>query len=308
MTRGIDLKKDQYIRKITWIGLILNLFLSVLKFWAGVVAASQTLLADAVHSLSDCTTDVAVIVGSYYWSKPADENHPYGHRRLETLVTVFIGIVLFGAAIGIVWKAITTLNEPPAAPPGRLALFVVLFSIISKEILYRWMAAIGKRIKSPALAANAWHHRTDAISSIPALIAIGGAIILPAWTVLDHVGAVVVSIFIFQAALKIAWPGLREMMETGASKETLDRIKGIACQNEAVVQVHGLRTRYVGNNLQVDMHVVVDGSITVAKGHDIAEDVKARILKENTDVLDVVVHIEPRESAIREDDQGSQPK
>ena len=122
------------------------------------------------------------------------------------------------------------------------------------------------------------------------------AIILPAWTVLDHVGAVAVSIFIFQAALKIAWPGLREMMETGASKETLDRIKVIVCQNEAVVQVHGLRTRYVGNNLQVDMHVVVDGSITVAKGHDIAEDVKAEILEENMDVLDVVVHIEPRES------------
>ncbi len=158
------------------------------------------------------------------------------------------------------------------------------------------MAAIGKRIKSPALAANAWHHRTDAISSIPALIAIGGAIILPAWTVLDHVGAVVVSIFIFQAALKIAWPGLREMAETGASEETLDRIKVIACQNEAVVEVHGLRTRYVGNNLQVDMHVVVEGSITVAKGHDIAEDVKARILEENMDVLDVVVHIEPKEA------------
>jgi len=296
MTKVYDLKRDQYIRKITWIGLILNLFLSVLKFWAGVVAASQTLLADAVHSLSDCTTDVAVIVGSYYWSKPADENHPYGHRRLETLVTVFIGIVLCSAAIGIVWKAITTLNEPPAAPPGWLALFVVLFSIISKEILYRWTAAIGKRIKSPALVANAWHHRTDAISSIPALLAIGGAIILPAWTVLDHMGAVVVSIFIFQAALKIAWPGLREMAETGASEETLDRIRVIVCQNEAVVQVHGLRTRYVGNNLQVDMHVVVDGSITVARGHDIAEDVKARILEENMDVLDVVVHIEPRES------------
>jgi len=295
-------KKDRYIRNITWVGLILNLLLAVLKSWAGVSAASQALLADAVHSFSDCTTDVAVIVGSYFWSKPADEDHPYGHRRLETLVTVLIGMILFGVAGGIVWKAIVTLNAPPGAPPGRLALFVILLSIVSKESLYRWMTAVGKRIKSPALVANAWHHRSDAISSVPTLVAIGGAIILPAWTLLDHVGAVVVSIFIFQAAYRIAWPGIREMMETGASKETLDGMKALVHQNRGVVQVHGLRTRYVGASLQMEMHVVVDGSITVAQGHDIAEDVKTRIMQENEDVLDVVVHIEPSESAVDNDE------
>ena len=297
---------QQYIRKVTWIGLAVNLMLAGFKFVAGIIGTSQTLIADAIHSLSDSTTDMAVIVGSYYWSKPADEDHPYGHQRLETLVTIFIGCVLFAAATGIVWKAITTLHAQHDTIPGKIALVAAAVSIVTKEIIYRWTLAAGKRVKSSALTANAWHHRTDAISSIPALAAVGGAILLPTWMFLDHVGAVAVSIFIFQAAFKIIWPGLREMMETGASRETCKKIERIAHTNPAVLKVHGIRSRFIGNNLQVDMQVLVDGSISVVAGHDIAEDVKARILAEGLGVLDVVIHIEPFAAARSLSEDGDQ--
>ncbi len=286
---------DKYVRKITWTGLAVNLLLSAFKFTAGILGASQAVVADAVHSLSDSTTDVAVIAGSYYWSKPPDEDHPYGHRRIETLVTVFIGLVLFFAGIGIAWEAVESLQEPPSKPPGFIALLAAGISMVCKEILYRWTALAGKKVKSPALAANAWHHRLDAISSVPALIAVGGAIMVPHWTFLDHVGAVVVSILIMHAGLKIIWPGMKEFVDAGASKETCDEIKSIALKNKAVRQVHGIRTRYIGASLQVDMHVVVDGSITVLEGHNIAGAVKSQVLSEGSDIIDVLIHIEPYE-------------
>ena len=193
--------RERYVRKVTWIGLLINIGLSILKFAAGYFGRSQALIADAIHSLTDTTTDVAVIAGSHFWFRPPDENHPYGHRRLETLVTVFIGLMLAAAGIGIGWDAVSTLHEKDSSSPGWIALYAAMLSILTKEVLYRWTAVAGKRVKSSALAANAWHHRTDAISSIPVLIAVGGALIFPSWSFLDHVGAVVVSIFIMHAAM-----------------------------------------------------------------------------------------------------------
>ena len=184
-----DATREKIVRKVTWVGLVVNLFLAAIKFIAGIYGRSQALVADAIHSLTDLTTDIAVIAGSHYWSRPPDENHPYGHRRLETLVTVFIGIALIAAGIGIGWKAISALQEKHVAPPKWIAVFAALVSIGCKESLYRWTAITGRRVKSAALAANAWHHRTDAISSIPVLIAVAGARIAPAWSFLDKVGA-----------------------------------------------------------------------------------------------------------------------
>jgi cation diffusion facilitator family transporter len=201
-----------------------NIGLSVLKFAAGYFGRSQALIADAIHSLTDTTTDVAVIAGSHYWSRPPDENHPYGHRRLETLVTAFIGIMLVAAGIGVGWEAISTLHKKQAAPPGWIAFYAAMASMVTKEILYRWTAAAGKKIKSPALAANAWHHRTDAISSLPVLIAVGGALIFPSWSFLDRVGAVIVSIFILHAAMKIIWPAVSELIDAGAPEEIQKKI------------------------------------------------------------------------------------
>ncbi len=294
--------KERIVRKVTWVGLLVNLFLAAIKFIAGIYGKSQALVADAIHSLTDLTTDIAVIAGSHYWSRPPDENHPYGHRRLETLVTVFIGIVLIAAGVGIGWKAISTLQERQTAAPGWIAVLAALASIVCKESLYRWTAATGRRVKSPALAANAWHHRTDALSSLPVLIAVAGAIIFPSWSFLDRVGAVIVSIFILHASIKIIWPGISELVDVGAPKETRKKIRDIALESEGVLQVHDIRTRYISTSIQVDLHIVVEGSITVREGHDIADDVKARIIDTIPEVLDVIVHVDPPERALREKD------
>jgi cation diffusion facilitator family transporter len=302
--------KEKIVRKVTWVGLLVNVFLVVIKFTAGIYGRSQALVADAIHSLTDLTTDIAVIAGSHYWSRPPDENHPYGHRRLETLVTVFIAVVLIAAGLGIGWKAISTLQEKPAAPPGWIAVFAALASIVCKESIYRWTAITGRRVKSPALAANAWHHRTDALSSLPVLIAVAGARIFPTWSFLDRVGAVIVSIFILHASIKIIWPGLSELIDVGAPEETRKKIQDIALKNKGVLQVHDIRTRYISTSIQVDLHIVVEGSITVREGHDIADDVRARIIDAISEVLDVIVHVDPPERAIREDDLeiGKLPK
>ena len=297
-----DGKREKTIRKVTWVGLLANVLLAGFKFLAGIIGSSQALVADAIHSLTDLTTDIAVIAGSHYWSRPPDESHPYGHQRMETLVTVFIGIVLAVAGIGVGWKAISTLHAKHVSSPGWIAVLAALVSIICKEAIYRWTATVGRRVKSSALAANAWHHRTDAISSVPVLIAVAGARVFPSWSFLDHVGAAVVSILILYASIKIMWPGLSELIDVGAPTEIRKRIRASALKNEGVLQVHDIRTRYVSSSIQVDLHIVVEGSITVREGHDIADNVKHRIITEIQEVLDVIIHVDPPERAIREED------
>jgi cation diffusion facilitator family transporter len=285
--------READVRKVTWIGLLTNISLSGLKFAAGYFGRSQALIADAIHSLTDTTTDIAVIAGSHYWSRPPDESHPYGHRRLETLVTAFIGLMLAAAGIGIGWEAISTLHTRQTAPPGWIALYAAMVSIVAKEVLYRWTAAVSKKIKSPALAANAWHHRTDAISSVPVLVAVGGALIFPSWSFLDHVGAVVVSIFILHAALKIIWPAVSELIDAGAPEETRKKIAQIAGNTSGVLEVHAVRSRYISSSIQIDMHIVVDGKISVREGHTIADKVENSIIADIPVVLEVVVHVDP---------------
>lgn len=281
------------MRKITWIGLLINIALACIKFAAGYLGQSQALIADAIHSLTDTMTDAAVIAGSHFWSRPPDECHPYGHQRLETLVTVFIGLMLAAAGIGIGWDAVSALREKSLTHPGWIALAAAMVSIIAKEILYRWTAVTGKKLKSPALAANAWHHRTDAISSIPVLLAVGGALIFPSWSFLDLVGAVVVSIFILHAALKIIWPAISELIDAGAPQDIQQKITDIACNNQGVQEVHKIRTRYISTSILIDMHIVVDGSISVRAGHAIADEVEDKIIQSIANVLGVVIHVDP---------------
>ncbi|MBW2410562.1 MAG: cation transporter [Deltaproteobacteria bacterium] len=288
--------REQQVRKVTWIGLGLNLFLSTLKLAAGYFGKSQALIADAIHSLSDTTSDIAVIAGSHYWSRPPDESHPYGHRRMETLVSIFIGIMLLAAGAGIGWEAIISLRQKQGAPPGWIALVAAFASIVSKEIIYRWTAAAGRRVKSSALAANAWHHRTDAISSLPVFVAVGGALIFPSWSFLDRVGAVIVSIFILHAAIRIIWPGISELIDVGAPEEIQNNIKACALKSNGVLNAHAIRTRYISTSIQVDLHIVVDGSMTVREGHAIADDVRDCLIEKIPDVVDVVVHVDPPEA------------
>ena len=297
--KNIKTSREAYVRKVTWIGLLINLTLACIKFAAGYYGRSQALIADAIHSLTDTTTDVAVIAGSHFWSRPPDESHPYGHQRLETLVTVFIGLMLAAAGVGIGWDAVSTLRDKDSTSPGWIALFAAMVSIVTKEVLYRWTAAAGKKSKSPALAANAWHHRTDAISSIPVLIAVGGALIFPSWSFLDLVGAVVVSIFVLHAAMKIIWPGISELIDAGAPRDIQKKITDIVCNIQGVEEVHKVRTRYISTSILIDMHIVVDGSISVRVGHAIADEVENKIIDSIPNALEVIVHVDPSDVVSR---------
>ena len=283
------------IRFVTWVGLIANIVLVGLKFFAGVVGYSQALVADAVHSLSDTISDLAIIIGSYFWTKPADSDHPYGHGRIETVVTLFVGTMLLLAGVGIIRGAVLSLNENGEHRPGFVALIAALISVVIKEFLYRWTKKEGERVNSPALIANAWHHRSDAFSSVPALIAVLGTFLAPEWVFLDQLGALIVSLFIMHAAYQILQPGLMELTDSSASPEVCNEIKKIAESVSGVLQVHGLRTRFIGTRLHVDLHAVVDGVLTVRGGHDIAMAIRRNVVAAGLDVDDVVVHIEPPE-------------
>lgn len=281
------------VKRVTWIGLAVNVLLSALKLAGGMLGHSQAIVADAVHSLSDTTTDVAVLVGVRYWSQPPDDRHPHGHRRIETLVTAGIGVLLAVVAAGLAVNAVSTLSVEHQSPPGLVALAAALVSIVSKEILYRWTVLVGRRIGSPAVVANAWHHRSDAFSSVPVLVAVAGARVFPAWAFLDHLAALVVSVFILRMSFTIVRPALDELIDSGASKRELERIRRIALETEGVEQVHAIRTRRSGTALQVDLHVLVDGSMSVRRGHAIAERVQQRLMAEDLDLADVIVHVEP---------------
>lgn len=283
------------VRRVTFIGLVINVALSALKLVAGIVGNSQAVVADAVHSLSDTVTDVAVLVGVKFWSKPPDECHPHGHRRIEFLVTIFIGLLLAAVALGLSYNALATLHEVQKGPPGAIAFFAAVLSIFVKELLYRWTISVGREIKSTALIANAWHHRSDGLSSIPAALAVAGAALFPGLAFLDHLGAIVVSMFILQAAVKIVRPAVEQLVDRGAPEEICRGIEQLAFATPGVREVHAIRTRHIGSGIEVDLHVLVDPTLSVEEGHEISEEVKRRLLEYVSDLADVVVHLEPYE-------------
>lgn len=285
--------RNKDVRRVTVIGMIVNLALAGLKMTAGAMAGSQAVFADGVHSLSDLSTDLAVLVGMRFWSAPPDEKHPHGHGRIETLVTVFIGVALATVALGLGYEALNTVQSDTLAQPGWVAFWAALASIVIKEWLYRWTRAVGLKVRSSALEANAWHHRSDAMSSAPAAIAVAVAAVYPQWSFVDRVGAIVVSLLILQAAWKITWPALEQLMDKGASREKVLRIEEIVRATKGVMDVHAVRTRSLGQGYQVDLHVLVDPDITVREGHTISEKVRLRLLELCSEVRDVVVHIEP---------------
>ncbi len=260
---------------------------------AGIVGHSHAVVADAVHSLSDVVTDFAVIAGVHFWTKPADEDHPHGHQRIETLVTVVIGLFLAVVAVGLAWDAINGGRYPDGVAPTAIALGAALVSIVFKEVLYRWTAAEGRRLDSPALVANAWHHRSDALSSIPAAIAVAMAVINPRLAFVDRLGALAVCVFILYAAWRIVAPALSQLVDTAAPADERQHLEEIALSVEGVRGAHSLRTRYVGSKLAVDLHVVVDPALSVEQGHSIGEAVKRALIYEGSKVQDVLVKVEP---------------
>ena len=282
------------IERTTWVGLVVNLLLSAAKCSAGLVGNSQAVFADGIHSLSDMATDAAILLGVRYWTKPADPGHPHGHLRIETVVTLGIGLLLAIVATGLSWNAIATLHRSHGTSPSFIAFAAAVVSIAAKETLYHWTAAVGRRIKSMSLIANAWHHRSDAFSSVPAALAVVGAMIGPGWAFLDHVGAIVVSLFIYGAAFKIVKPSLDKLIDSGASAEQLNQIKALALATDGVRNVHAIRTRYASSSaLIVDLHITVAADMTVREGHDVSEVLETRLLAEGPDIVDVMVHLEP---------------
>jgi cation diffusion facilitator family transporter len=281
------------VRKVTLIGIVINIMLSGIKFVAGIIGSSRAVLADAVHSLSDMTTDMAILFGIHYWTAPADENHPYGHWRIETMVTAFIGILLAVVAIGIGYGALVNIRQEHLKQPRWIAFIGAFISIVVKEFLYQWTIAIGRKVKSSAVIANAWHHRSDALSSIPALLSVMIAIISPKWSFIDQFGAIVVSLFILHASWKIIKPALEELAETGVSADRREQIRTLAQTTKGVISVHAVRTRRIGGSIYIDLHIMVDGAMSVHQGHSISKVVKQRLLEKGPEIADVVVHLEP---------------
>lgn len=281
------------IQKVTWGGMFVNLALSGIKFIVGILGSSQAVVADAIHSLSDMSTDIAILFGVKFWTAPPDSSHPYGHERIEELVTVAIGLALAFVAAGLTYNAITNMHEDHVKSIRWVAVIGPVLSIIGKEALYRWTVHVGEKVKSSAVIANAWHHRSDALSSIPALVAVVVAALYPEWGFIDHIGAVVIACFIFKVSWDIIVPALKGLIDTGASAKTQAHIKDIAMGVKGVKSTHAIRTRTFGSNLLVDLHILVDPYLTVKAGHNISEGVKEQLLKNVPEVMDVVVHLEP---------------
>lgn len=288
-----SMDNNTQVRHITWIGMITNLGLSGLKFLLGFLGSSQAVIADAIHSLSDMTTDLTVLIGVKFWSAPADSDHPYGHKRIETMITVMIGFLLAWAAIEMGLHAIQAINQKKVLNPHWFAIIGPAISIVSKEWLFRWTINVGKRVKSQAVIANAWHHRTDALGSIPTLVAVGIAVFKPEWWFVDQIGALIVSMFILKVAWDIAAPAIADLTDRGASIKDREKIIKIALTVPGVMEVHALRTRRLGVGLFLDMHVLVDGEMTVRKGHDISTEVKHLLIDKGPNINDVMVHLEP---------------
>ena len=288
-----NIDKISKVKKITYYGMAVNLFLSALKIVTGLIGNSQAAIADGVHSLSDLTTDIAILIGVKYWSAPPDEEHPYGHGRIETIVTTFIGFILAVTAIGIGWEAISTIRDEHIENPKWISLIGIGFSIVMKEILFRATMKYSKKTRSRSLEANAWHHRTDAFSSMPAFIAVFISVNYPKLAFIDHIGAIIVAVIILKVAWQIFSSSFSELTDKGARKEDIEKIKEIVLLNKDVKEVHKIRSRKHGVDTLVDLHVLVDDNMTVKDAHDIADLVKDALIEQGPEISDVVVHIEP---------------
>lgn len=281
------------IRNVTWVGSIANIILAFMKITVGKITGSQALIADGVHSFSDLITDAAILVGAKYWTAPADRDHPYGHGRFETLTNIFIGVLLAMVGIGIGWDSLTSISEQTHRQPGMLALMAALLSIVVKEGLYRWTLLNAKRVNSRALFANAWHHRSDALSSLPVAIAVIANYLAPELHYLDQIAALLVTAMIVKAAADILWPALQEITEAKEGGEIERKIQHYAAENAQIKEVHAIRCRRSGSYLLLDFHLLVEPDMQVEAAHHIAEQFKRRLLEALDEVVDIIIHIEP---------------
>lgn len=290
--------REKSIYRVTWIGSIVNFLLLVFKFVAGILGNSSALIADAVHSLSDFITDIIVLVFVRISGKPEDEDHRYGHGKYETLATALIGVALFAVGVGLLVNGATkitdVINGAVLPAPTFIALIAASVSIVSKEILFRYTARAGKSLNSQAVIANAWHHRSDAFSSIGTLIGIAGAIFLgERWRILDPVAAIAVSAFIIKVAIDLIMPCVDELLERSLPAETENRILQIIAEFPQVSSPHHLRTRRIGNHIAIEVHLRMDGQTSLVAAHAVATMVEKRLKEEFGPDTHVGIHMEP---------------
>ena len=298
VNREEDAARERGIYRVTLVGSVANLLLLIFKFVAGIVGHSAAMLADAVHSLSDFVTDIIVLVFVRISSKPEDEGHDYGHGKHETLATAIIGIILVLVGFGIFWNGVQSiwsfLQGESLSEPGMLALVAAVVSIVVKELLYQYTVLRGKSLNSQAVVANAWHHRSDALSSIGTAVGIGGAILLgPAWRVLDPIAAVVVSGFIMKVAVQLLIPCLDELLEKSLPAEVENKIVETILSFPGVSSPHHLRTRRIGSNYAIEVHVRMDGRISLEEAHHTATQIELKLKELFGKNTHVGIHVEP---------------
>ena len=290
--------REKEIYKITLIGSAGNVALLTFKFIAGFHGNSAAMIADAVHSLSDFITDLIVLAFVHISSKPQDASHNYGHGKFETLATFFIGLALIAAATGIIVSGAVEfadwLNGTQLEAPGKLALWAALISIVVKEILYQYTYRKGKKVDSQAVMANAWHHRSDALSSIGAASGIGGAILLgDRWTVLDPLASIVVGAMLVKVAWDLLKTSMNELTESSLSEETEHEIENIITSFPDVFEPHNLRTRRIGNRIAIEAHIRMDGELPLYLVHERASDIERKLKERFGAETHVTLHTEP---------------
>jgi cation diffusion facilitator family transporter len=294
------MNREREIYKVTLVGGLVNVLLLVFKFVAGIVGHSAAMMADAVHSLSDFVTDIIVLVFVKISCKPKDKSHDYGHGKYETLALTIIGIALMAVAIGIIvkgaMKIVAWIHGETLAAPGMLAFWAAVVSIVLKEAVYRYSIFKAHKLDSKAVEANAWHHRSDALSSVGTAVGIGGAVFLGQhWTILDPIASVVVGAFIVKVAFELLKNGIGDLMEQSLPEKVEDEIMAMVAALPGVSEPHNLRTRRIGNHYAIEIHILMDGNITLYEAHDKATEIEEMLRQCYGAETHVAVHVEPKE-------------
>lgn len=298
----LEQQRKHKIYHVTIVGSVVNLLLSVGKLLAGVFGHSGAMIADAIHSASDFATDVVVLLFVNVSSKPKDADHDYGHGKYETLATIIIGLALAAVGIGILINSVELISRVVAGEvierPGVIALVAAFVSIVAKEALYWYTVKVGRDVKSSSVVANAWHHRSDALSSVGTLLGIGLAFFLgDKWRIADPIAAIVVSALILKVAYDLAKVGIDELLEKSLPEDVEAKILEIVTNNPEVTLPHNLRTRRIGNNIAIEVHVRVDGAMTVDHSHALTIDIEHRLRDEFGGGTMVAIHVEPLHSS-----------